>query len=242
MANLIIFILHIIFCLMLSATSAPTTVPDVCNNRCIADVAFLIDESSSVTPYNFNTYVKPFMANLARDLDISLARTHLGVIQFSDVETTAVELYMNSSYDPDYVARKILALPFNAGNTALYTALNLAYTRAFSPDFGARLPDWKHNVAAYAIIITDGIATDRHNDIASKLLQSDVAIFAIGVGELVTKEYLEQITFDPSRTYNVADFSDLTSDLEAIILNDTCCPINFVTPTPEPQSSVNGKI
>jgi uncharacterized protein YegL len=134
----------------------------------------------------------------------------------------------------DEIAQKILALPFNAGNTALYTALNLAYTRAFSPTFGARGPNWAENVAAYAIIITDGIATDKPNDMAYKMLESGIAIFAIGVGSLATPEYLEQITYDPNRIYNISEFSQLDHELLARILNDTCCPLNFTIPTPKP--------
>jgi len=71
---------------------------------------------------------------------------------------------------------------------------------------------------------------------AYKLLEAGVAIYAVGVGSFFAEypNYLEQITYDPDRVYNVSDFAQLTEDLVNQILNDTCCPLNFTRPSPPP--------
>lgn len=66
---------------------------------------------------------------------------------------------------------------------------------------------------------TDGDAASA----AQNLLNKNVHIFAIGVGSLVTKDYLTQITADESRVFNIADGSEFNDALVQDIQKSTSC-------------------
>jgi len=181
------------------------------------------------------------MINLTYGLQIPYTDTRLALIHFSDPELTAVDFRFNSPYstNPNMIAEYIRHhMDFEGGNTALFTALNLAYTDVMSTDSGARTDQYDKTVAAYAIIITDGVATDGGNlpYLAYQMAQSGIAIYAVGIGSLFAENenYLYELTYDYNRIYNVSDFTKLDEELVERLLNDTCCPLNFTRPPPMP--------
>jgi len=203
--------------------------PAACQ-RCAADVTFLVDESSSVTPISFRQNVIPFLVNMTYGLQIGPSATHLSVVHYSDPEVTGVDAYLNTFYAPTQLADLIKRLVFNAGNTALYTALQLVYSDVYTSAKGARVQEYGKTVAAYTILVTDGIATDSArgdpSEITKKLIKAGVSVYAVGIGKLITREYLEKVTQVPDRVYMTNNFSDLTQELVDKILTDLCCPIH----------------
>jgi hypothetical protein len=74
----------------------------------------------------------------------------------------------------------------------------------------------------YISFRTDGTPADA-SDAAAELLLDGVEIFAIGVGPLVSKQYLTQIAGDAERVFMVESFKDLTEALIKDILGKTHC-------------------
>jgi len=205
--------------------------------RCKADVVFLIDESSTITPVNFNNYVKPFLINLTYGLQISSSDTHLALVHFSDPEVTEIDFRFNSpiSANPPLIADYIRRMPFEAGNKALYKALTLTYTDVMTQENGARISEWGKTVAAYVFIITNGVATDigsaNLSQLTSEMAKSGIVIYVANIGSLIDEKYLFEITHDYNRIYKVNDFSKLSEEFLERFLNDTSCPM---PPAPAP--------
>jgi len=205
--------------------------------RCKADVVFLVDESSTITPVNFNNYVKPFLINLTNGLQISSSDTHLALVHFSDPEFTEIDFRFNSpiSTNPPLIADYIRRMPFEAGNKALYKALTLTYTDVMTQESGARVDEWGKTVAAYVFIITNFVATDigSHNlsQLTYEMAESGITIYVANVGSFYDPEYLYELTHDYNHIYKLSDFSKLSDEFLERFLNDTSCQ---VPPAPAP--------
>jgi len=210
--------------------------PDDGKERCVADIALLVDQSTTITSPTYYQYVVPFLKNITQNFDIGPDRSHLAMVRFCTPEETGIVFDFNYTQTLPAILSAIDASTYCAGTTAMETALNLTYTSLFAPGHGVRpMNPAFNNMSRIVIIVTDGIATDAYNASyipAVDMLIKDryVAMFAVGVGPELTPEYLQMLTGRPDNKnfFVVDDFEHLYQAVQPLV-NATSCVINKKT-------------
>ncbi|KAG9347396.1 hypothetical protein JZ751_004963 [Albula glossodonta] len=164
-----------------------------------ADVVLLVDGSYSIGLANF-AKVRAFLEVLVNTFDIGPNKVQISLVQYSRDPHT--EFALNVHHDIASVVKAVRTFPYRGGSTNTGRAMTYVREKVFIPARGARL-----NVPRVMILITDGKSSDAFKDPATKLRNSDVEIFAVGVKDAVRSE-LEAIANTPVEThvYTVEDF------------------------------------
>uniref|UniRef100_A0A8C1H4V2 Collagen, type XII, alpha 1b n=1 Tax=Cyprinus carpio carpio TaxID=630221 RepID=A0A8C1H4V2_CYPCA len=164
-----------------------------------ADVVLLVDGSYSIGLTNF-AKVRGFLEVLVNTFDIGPDKVQISLVQYSRDPHT--EFYLNTHHDLSAVVKAVRTFPYRGGSTNTGKAMTYVRERIFVPTRGARA-----NVPRVMILITDGKSSDAFKDPATKLRNTDVEIFAVGVKDAVRSE-LEAIANPPVEThvYTVEDF------------------------------------
>nr|XP_005155930.1 matrilin-4 isoform X13 [Danio rerio] len=137
------------------------------------DLVFIIDGSRSVRPHEFET-MRKFMIDIIHELDIGLAATRIGVVQYSSQVQNVFSLKAFSKTEQMVKAiNEIIPL---AQGTMTGLAIRYAMNVAFSAEEGAR-----PNVPHVAVIVTDGRPQDRVAEVAAAARESGIEIYAVGV-------------------------------------------------------------
>lgn len=197
----------------------------------MADIVFIVDESSSINHDNVGNFnlMRKFMSNVLQDLVISSKGVRVGLITYSD--KPRLEFFLNTHDNKIDVLRRIKRLPYNGGNTFTGAALKYAKSKMFTFEHGSRRDS---GVQQIAIVITDGESHDNVSGPALALRDSGVKVYAIGIKNASMKE-LQQIASNPPRKFveTIDDFVTLNS-LESILAKKICLEIKK-TPTPKPK-------
>ncbi|XP_057208625.1 collagen alpha-1(XII) chain isoform X2 [Triplophysa rosa] len=164
-----------------------------------ADVVLLVDGSYSIGLDNF-AKVRSFLEVLVNSFDIGPDRVQISLVQYSRDPYT--EFYLNTHHDLSAVVKAVRTFPYRGGSTNTGKAMAYVRDKIFVSNRGARA-----NVPRVMILITDGKSSDAFKDSATKLRNTDVEIFAVGVKDAVRSE-LEAIANPPVEThvYTVEDF------------------------------------
>ncbi|TTT46706.1 Collagen alpha-1(XII) chain [Bagarius yarrelli] len=164
-----------------------------------ADVVLLVDGSYSIGLANF-AKVRAFLEYLVKSFDIGPGKVQISLVQYSRDPHT--EFYLNTHHNLDAVIKAVRTFPYRGGSTNTGKAMTYVRERIFVSNRGART-----NVPRVTILITDGKSSDAFKDPATRLRDSDVEIFAVGVKDAVRSE-LEAIANPPAKThvYTVEDF------------------------------------
>ncbi|XP_035534688.1 collagen alpha-1(XII) chain isoform X2 [Morone saxatilis] len=164
-----------------------------------ADVVLLVDGSYSIGLANF-AKVRAFLEVLVNSFDIGPNKVQISLVQYSRDPHT--EFYLNTHHDLNAVVKAVRTFPYRGGSTNTGRAMTYVREKIFQATRGAR-----PNVPRVNILITDGKSSDAFQDPATKLRNSDVEIFAVGVKDAVRSE-LEAIANTPAEThvYTVEDF------------------------------------
>ncbi|XP_058469849.1 collagen alpha-1(XII) chain isoform X2 [Solea solea] len=164
-----------------------------------ADVVLLVDGSYSIGLANF-AKVRAFLEVLVNTFDIGPNKVQISLVQYSRDPYT--EFYLNSHHDLSAVVKAVRSFPYRGGSTNTGRAMTYVRERIFQATRGSRT-----NVPRVTILITDGKSSDAFRDPATRLRNSDVEIFAVGVKDAVRSE-LEAIANPPAEThvYTVEDF------------------------------------
>ncbi|KAG7508225.1 collagen alpha-1(XII) chain-like isoform X2 [Solea senegalensis] len=164
-----------------------------------ADVVLLVDGSYSIGLANF-AKVRAFLEVLVNTFDIGPNKVQISLVQYSRDPYT--EFYLNTHHDLSAVVKAVRSFPYRGGSTNTGRAMTYVRERIFQATRGART-----NVPRVTILITDGKSSDAFRDPATRLRNSDVEIFAVGVKDAVRSE-LEAIANPPAEThvYTVEDF------------------------------------
>uniref|UniRef100_UPI0037E7DC2E collagen alpha-1(XII) chain-like n=1 Tax=Semicossyphus pulcher TaxID=241346 RepID=UPI0037E7DC2E len=181
---------------------------ELCKRQCFlgidvqADVVLLVDGSSSIGRVNFAN-VKAFLEVLVNSFDIDPSKVQISLIQYSRDPHT--EFYLNTHHDLNALVKAVRTFPQRGGDTNTGRALAYVREEIFQVVRGAR-----PNVPRVLILITDGESSDHFQDPATKLRNSGVEIFAVGVKNAVRTE-LEAIANTPAEThvYTMEDFDAL---------------------------------
>jgi len=190
--------------------------------KCVTDMVFLVDQSSSITHTNYKNTILPFLSNLVDGLTIEPNGDHVALVPISDLDLTEVSFHLSAFTNKEDLINAIYNEEFRGGNTATTKALDLSRDSVFNQANGARTHHYTIDVAPTMVIITDGIATDNDPADAAAALRADgVAIFAVKVGSLIKEDYLARITGDPNRVYSADSYAQLTQELAETIIAAT---------------------
>ncbi|KAM8833742.1 collagen alpha-1(XII) chain isoform 2-T2 [Synchiropus picturatus] len=164
-----------------------------------ADVVLLVDGSYSIGLQNF-AKVRAFLEVLVNSFDVGPGKVQLSLVQYSRDPHT--EFALNTHHDINAVVKAIRTFPYRGGSTNTGKAMTYVREKIFTTARGART-----NVPRVMVLITDGKSSDSFKDAATKLRNTEVEIFAVGVKDAVRSE-LEAIANEPSDThvYEVEDF------------------------------------
>lgn len=177
-----------------------------------ADIFFLIDQSGSIYPADFQD-MKKFIIEFLNTFRVGPDHIRIGVVKFADSPTLEFDLQTYS--DVKSVEDAIINIQQVGGGTE--TGKALAF---MSPQFERALATRGHKVKEYLVVITDGKSTDKVKAPADKLRQQGVVVYAIGVKSADEKELLE-ISGDPQRRFFVNNF-DALKFINDEIITDIC--------------------
>eukprot|EP00079_Xenopus_tropicalis_P026917 XP_012820989.1 PREDICTED: collagen alpha-6(VI) chain-like isoform X2 [Xenopus tropicalis] len=196
--------------------SPVSVVPAVCSSASVADIVFLIDESSSIGPINFQL-TRVFLHKVVSALDISLSNVRVGLVLYSD--EPRLELKLNTFNEKYEILDFITKLPYRGGKAHTGAALDFLRKKMFTKQNGGRP---HQGVQQIAVVMTNGQSMDNFTKPAAKLRRSGVEVFAVGFQNINDTE-LDIIASHPPRKHvtNVESFLQL-SNLEFRIQKRLC--------------------
>lgn len=149
-----------------------TSVTD-CKGATVADIVFIVDESTSIGNKNFQL-VRSFLNSIVSGLEVGLTNIRVGIATYND--TTTARAYLNTFHNKEEILRFIKNLPYNRGGTKTGAALDFARKEIFIEQKGRR-----KGVQQVAVVITDGESQDDVTDQAKLLRRTGVTVFAVGI-------------------------------------------------------------
>uniref|UniRef100_A0A672LDK1 VWFA domain-containing protein n=1 Tax=Sinocyclocheilus grahami TaxID=75366 RepID=A0A672LDK1_SINGR len=198
----------------------------------VADIAFIVDQSSSIRSKNFQL-VRDFLENTIGGLDVGEGKIKIAVVLYSDFPRADVSF--NTFDDKTDILRYISSMPYGRGKTYTGAALKFAKEHVFTKARGSRRDQ---HVQQVAVVITDGKSTDEVARAAAALRRSGITIFALGIKD-TEEDDLREIASYPYKkfVFNVEDFDKLNS--LSNILTKTLC--NEITDSIIPRVSLSQK-
>ncbi|XP_027761468.1 collagen alpha-1(VII) chain-like [Empidonax traillii] len=196
-----------------SATSAvsppPTTPPGPVCGKLRADIAFLVDESSSIGQSNFNK-VKDFLFRIVSYFPkIGPEGTQVAVAQFSE-EPRAV-FHFHQHRDRNGALRAIRGLSYSGGNTRTGRAISFVLKELFQPSRGMR-----PHLPRLLLLLTDGPSQDDVGPPARAAHALGIPILSVGVSGADPLQ-LSRISPRQNLQFYVSTFEDLPQLLQELI-------------------------
>ncbi|XP_053315742.1 vitrin [Spea bombifrons] len=183
----------------------------VCSKTCLnaADIAFVIDGSSSVGTGNFRTVLQ-FIANISSEFEISDTDTRIGAVQYTYEQR--LEFGFDKYNTKQDVVNAIMRINYWSGGTSTGAAITYASEQLFSKS--------KVNKRKILIVITDGRSYDDVRTPAAAAHRNGVIAYAVGIAWAAQDE-LEAIATDPDKDHSffVDEFDNLYKFVGKIIQN-----------------------
>ncbi len=183
--------------------------------NCTFDMMVVIDGSSGISSHDFDLQLQ-FLTDFVAEFTISPDLGRIGIVQFSSVDTTVLELGLTGNEAA--VVASINSITQNLGFSAIGTGLQLAQ--------GELLANGRPDVDNVIVILTDGDVNEGPDPvvISNQAKAAGTLIFSVGVGE-VNLPIVEGIASSPASTYVrvVETFEDLPSVIENLSL--TLCAV-----------------
>uniref|UniRef100_A0A671U572 VWFA domain-containing protein n=1 Tax=Sparus aurata TaxID=8175 RepID=A0A671U572_SPAAU len=182
-----------------------------------ADIFFLIDNSGSIFPTDFQD-MKNFITEFIHTFRISPEHVRIGVVKYADSPQLEFDLARYS--DTKSLEKAIEGIKQIGGGTKTGRALEY-----MGPLFDRTVVTPDHKVPEYLVVITDGKSSDQVKVPAEKLRAQGIIVYAIGVKSADPDE-LEKISGNPKRTFFVNNFDALsqgqhTPSCKAITISTT---------------------
>ncbi|CAH2249364.1 vitrin isoform X1 [Pelobates cultripes] len=183
----------------------------VCSKTCLnaADIAFVIDGSSSVGTGNFRTVLQ-FIANITSEFEISDTDTRIGAVQYTYEQR--LEFGFDKYSTKQDLVNAIMRIGYWSGGTSTGAAITYASQQLFSKS--------KPNKRKIMIVITDGRSYDDVRVPATTAHRNGVIAYAVGIAWAAHDE-LESIATDPDKDHSffVDEFDSLYKFVPKIIQN-----------------------
>lgn len=171
-----------------------------CRGANVADIVFIVDESGSIGPDNFQL-MRTFLGSIVSGLNISQSRVRVGIVTYSDDSTLQATLStLKTKAD---ILQFIKFLPYRGGGTNTGAALNFTREQIFKTSR-------RKDVQKVAVVITDGESQDSVSEAAVLLRRAGVTVYAVGIQD-ANETQLVQIASYPSSShvFNVKSFTEL---------------------------------
>ncbi|XP_067840207.1 vitrin isoform X2 [Heptranchias perlo] len=182
-----------------------------CSKTCLnsADIAFVVDGSSSVGTGNFRTVLQ-FVANITQEFEISDTATRVGVVQYTYEQR--LEFGFSEHSTREAVTNAIKNIRYWSGGTSTGEAISYASKHLFSKS--------KPNKRKLMIVITDGRSYDDVQVPALAAQRNGVIAYAVGIAWAAVDE-LEYIATDPDKDHSffVDEFDSLYNFVSRIVHN-----------------------
>jgi collagen type VI alpha len=174
-----------------------------CNGK-PADVYFVVDSSSSIRKTDYKKMLN-FITDVIDLFDIASQSTRVGVVAYSD--TVHPVMALDNKLSPKHLKQKIMNIRHFEGGTQAGSALR--YLRREGLTRGLA----RESVAHVVILLTDGMSSDSKLTLEeSKILkQRGTYLFAIGIGDQVDTQELEDLSSYPRQ-----DFVFLMEDFQVL--------------------------
>ncbi len=170
------------------------------------DLVFLMDESSSITPSNFDTD-KQAIVQMASGLTFGLTRFAVGLVEFSFDARTGVPF----SYNQASFVNGVNAVYQRGGGTNTYGGLVAA--QQMLTTFG------RSGATKIIVTITDGdwnVNVDQTKPELASLKAAGYLLFGVGVGQFISTENINLLSSRPEYAFLVADYTTLATTLSHI--------------------------
>lgn len=183
-----------------------------CSNP--ADIMFLMDGSNSIDNQEW-TQEKDFVARMINAFDITPATINVGFSVYSSTVDT-IGLY---PFRPKIVLSAWVKSLAHPTGIATNTAQGIASVR----DVFRQQPASRRNAPKILIVITDGSSENPAETINQARMAKDegIRIMAVGIGNNVFKEELQQIATNERKFYTAPNFAALRG-IESDIRNMVC--------------------
>ncbi|NWX28551.1 CO7A1 protein, partial [Notiomystis cincta] len=190
----------------------------VCEDVLEADIAFLVDGSSSIGRNNFRA-IRAFMDELVGPFVqvVGEKAVRFAVAQYSD--DPRVEFPFSQHTDGTSVRRAIQQLSYKGGNTRTGSGFRYVSDNFFGPT--QRRP----GVPQICILITDGKSQDDAEGPAAKLKSQGIKVFAVGIKNADHKE-LVRVASMPTEAFffYIGDFK-LLDTLVPLMTRRVCTSV-----------------
>ncbi|XP_030278177.1 collagen alpha-6(VI) chain-like [Sparus aurata] len=194
------------------SVSRRSSIKEGCVKTEEADIFFLIDNSGSIFPTDFQD-MKNFITEFIHTFRISPEHVRIGVVKYADSPQLEFDLARYS--DTKSLEKAIEGIKQIGGGTKTGRALEY-----MGPLFDRTVVTPDHKVPEYLVVITDGKSSDQVKVPAEKLRAQGIIVYAIGVKSADPDE-LEKISGNPKRTFFVNNFDALRS-IKDDIITDIC--------------------
>ena len=178
----------------------------------ISDILFLLDTSGSVSSYGFRAE-KDFVINFLNTITVSFEEARVAVIPFGNTASLYIDGVSNPSLDKDKcdLIQKLKQMPHSYGwATNTKGAFQLAYDVCLGKYSGQKRV-LLNKVKTVVILITDGRWNQGPSPvpIAKMLHAANIEVFAIGVGNVITPDTLQEVVRDPAKqAFHLKDFAE----------------------------------
>ncbi|KAM5156748.1 collagen alpha-4(VI) chain-like [Mantella aurantiaca] len=181
-------------------------IPAVCSTASLADIVFVIDESSDIGDTNFQL-TRVFLHKVVNALETGLNKVRVGLVLYSDKPN--LEFKLNTFKEKYEILDYITKLPYRGGQTHTGAALSFVKKELFSEKNGGRA---HQGVQQIAVVMTGGQSKDDVTKPAAKLRRSGIEVFAVGF-QNANKTELKNIVSHPARKHitNVKSFLQLSN-------------------------------
>ncbi|CAF2986738.1 unnamed protein product [Rotaria socialis] len=167
---------------------------DSCSQELKMDLGIVLDASGSVGQSNYLLQLN-FTKNLLRRVNVGLNKTHVGIINYSDIAKTLTSL--NKDHGLDEKLQRVDEAIYYSSGTDTARALVEANI-VFSYENGRRLS--YEGVTPVIFVITDGQSNTPAETIraASILKRNDIILVSVGVGNQPDLDELHAICSPPA--------------------------------------------
>ncbi|XP_067277978.1 collagen alpha-6(VI) chain [Pseudorasbora parva] len=192
-------------------------VTEECKVDVVADIAFIVDQSSSIRTKNFQL-VRDFLESTIGGLDVGEGKIKVAVILYSDFPRA--DVYFDTFNEKTAILRYINSMVYGRGKTNTGAALKFAKDHVFTKARGSRKDE---HVQQVAVVITDGKSTDDAASAAADLRRSGVTVFALGITKDSKEDDLREIaSYPPNKFVLYVERFDLLNSLANILTKAIC--------------------
>jgi len=184
----------------------------VCSKRCNinkADLAIIMDSSSSVKVKNFNT-MRSFVQNLVNAFQVGVGMVHVALIRYNknvDVRRTFAD-----SQNANAVMDDVRQVPYRGSGTRTGQAIQYALENIFKTGNGMR-----GDAPQILVTITDGKSQDDVLAPSEAIRAAGISTYAVGIGTTIDRSEVVKISGAEERAFTTASFAALeTTVLENI--------------------------